>query len=113
MIKTLIFDFGNVIGFFDHRLASSRLAEQAGVAVEEMHVFLWDGPLEDDYEAGRISTAEFLRQIRERWQIGCADEVLGAAYADIFHTANAELIALLPALKPQHRLLLASNTNEL
>ena len=30
MIKTVVFDFGNVIGFFDHRIASNRLAEHTG-----------------------------------------------------------------------------------
>ena len=34
MIKTIIFDFGNVIGFFSHRLASARLAYLAATTPE-------------------------------------------------------------------------------
>jgi putative hydrolase of the HAD superfamily len=113
MIKTLVFDFGNVLGFFDHRIASERLAEHAELPADAIHALLWDGPLEDDYEAGRISTPEFLKRVRQACRLRCSDEVLCAAYVDIFHTRNEEVIALLPQLKRRYRLLLASNTNEL
>ena len=36
MIQTIIFDFGNVVGFFDHRLVSSRLRPHAAVPAEEI-----------------------------------------------------------------------------
>jgi putative hydrolase of the HAD superfamily len=113
MIKTLVFDFGNVIGFFDHRVATERLAQHADLPADAIHALLWDGALEDDYEAGRISTAEFLNRVRQMCRLRCPDDVLCAAYADIFHAPNTELIALLPRLKARYHLLLASNTNEL
>ena len=48
MIKTIVFDFGNVIGFFSHRLASGRLSYLAGVTPEAMHAYLFGGGLEED-----------------------------------------------------------------
>lgn len=111
-IKTIVFDFGRVVGFFDHRLTTSRLAAHGGLCLEELHTALYDGTLEDDYESGRISTSEFLRRVREACRLTCPDELIAAAWADIFWP-NEEVCALLPCLKPHYRLLLGSNTNEL
>jgi putative hydrolase of the HAD superfamily len=111
-VKTIVFDFGNVIGYFDHWLPTNRLAPHAGIPAEAIHAFLWDSPIEDDYEAGRIGTSEFLRRVRDHCRLTCSDEDLAAAYEDIFWP-NPDVIALLPAFKPRYRLLLASNTNDL
>jgi glucose-1-phosphatase len=111
-VKTLVFDFGNVIGFFDHWIVTNRLAPHAGIPADAIHAHLWDSQLEDDYEAGRISTADFLQKVRDVCQLRCSIEELAAAYEDIFWP-NPDVIALLPRLKPRYRLLLASNTNEL
>ena len=112
MIKTIIFDFGNVIGFFSHRLASGRLAYYAGVPAETMHRFLFGGGIEDDIDAGKISVAELLSKVREKFSLRCTDEFLELALADMFWP-NREVCDLIPRLKSRHRLLLGSNTNEL
>jgi putative hydrolase of the HAD superfamily len=111
-IKTIVFDFGRVVGFFDHHLTSRRLATYGGLPVEAFHHLLFGCSLEDDYESGRISTDEFLRHVRETCRLTCSDEIIAAAWADIFWP-NSEVCALLPRLKPRYRLLLGSNTNEL
>jgi putative hydrolase of the HAD superfamily len=111
-MKTIVFDFGNVIGFFDHRLVTNRLVPYAGISADAIHALLWDSQLEDDYEAGRISTNEFLRRVKEACRLQRSEDEIIAAYEDIFWP-NPEVIALLPLFKPCYRLLLASNTNEL
>jgi putative hydrolase of the HAD superfamily len=112
MIKTITFDFGNVVAFFDHRLASKRLAAHTDLPAADLHAFLFGGRLEDDYEAGRISTAEFVGRAREGCRLRCTDEQFHAAYADIFW-ANTDVCALIPRLAARYRLLLLSNTNDL
>jgi putative hydrolase of the HAD superfamily len=112
VIKTIVFDFGNVVGFFDHRLVTQRLVPHTDVPGDELHAFLFGGSLEDDYEAGRLSSVEFLQRIREKCRLRCSDEVLISSYAEIFWP-NPDIAALLPRLKPRYRLLLASNTSEL
>lgn len=111
-IKTIVFDFGNVVGFFDHRLTSNRLAAHSEMGADKIHAFLFNGPIEDDYESGRISTSAFLAQVRQTCQLVCSDQVIATAWADIFWP-NPDVCALMPALKPYYRLLLGSNTNEL
>jgi putative hydrolase of the HAD superfamily len=111
-IKAVVFDFGNVVGFFDHRLTINRLAEHAGIPADAIHAYLFGGSLEDDYESGRISTEDFLKQVRETCRLRCSEEMLAAAWADIFRP-NHDVCALLPLLRPHYRLLLGSNTNDL
>src|SRR2546425_3187750 len=104
-VKTIVFDFGRVVSFFDHRLTIQRLAAHGGLPVPEMYTQLFGGTLEDDYESGRISTSEFLRKVRETCRLTCPDEFIAAAWADIFWP-NEEVCALLPRLKPRYQLLL-------
>ena len=111
-IKTLIFDFGNVVGFFDHRLTTTRLVRYSTLSAETLHANLFASELEDDYEAGRLTTTEFVQEIRRVCLVDCTDEVIATAWADIF-APNPDICDLIPRLKPHYRLLLGSNTNEL
>lgn len=112
MIRTIIFDFGNVVGFFDHRIAANKLAEHCDTSGDTLWQAMFGNQLEDDYEAGRISTHEFLRLIRDRFAFRCSDEEVGTMFSEIFWP-NPEIIELIPRLKPRYRLLLGSNTSEL
>jgi putative hydrolase of the HAD superfamily len=111
-IKTLAFDFGNVVGHFSHRKASERLAAHSPLSVDVIHRHIFGGQLEDDFESGRLTTSDFLRSVREICQLDCDDEFASQALADMFWR-NEEVCALVPCLKPRYRLLLASNTNDL
>jgi glucose-1-phosphatase len=106
-----VLDFGNVVAFFDHRLTTNRLAPYAGVSADALHDFVFRRIL-SDYETGRLSTNEFLTQVRQVCRLSCTDEFLIEAWTDIFWP-NRDLINLLPQLEQQYRLLLASNTNAL
>ncbi|MFN4258070.1 MAG: HAD family hydrolase [Gemmataceae bacterium] len=112
MIRTIIFDFGNVIAFFDHHRIWKRWAPHAGISAEEMRERLVGSDLEDAYESGRVSTAELLRQVRALCQLRCSDEEIIEAYCDIFWP-NPEVRELLPLLRPRYQLLVGSNTCEL
>ena len=111
-ITTIVFDFGNVLGFFSHRQAAEQLAVYSPLSVEEILDLYLDSRLEDDFESGRLSLAAFREQVRQRCRPACSDEQLDRAIADMF-TPNKEVCALVPALKPRYRLVLLSNTNEL
>jgi putative hydrolase of the HAD superfamily len=112
MIKTIVFDFGNVLGHFDPHLVSRRLAAHAGVSADELHRYLFGGQLEDDYESGRLSTAAFLQQLRQTCKLTCPDDVLVTSFVDMFRP-NLEVCELVPKLKPRYQLLVLSNTNDL
>jgi putative hydrolase of the HAD superfamily len=111
-MRTILFDFGNVLGYFDHRRAIRRWLPHCDLTEEAVFAAIYGADLEDDFEAGRLGGAEFVRRactaIGYR---GTADQ-FRTAFVDIF-TPNPEVCALVPRLKRRHRLVLASNTNEL
>jgi putative hydrolase of the HAD superfamily len=113
-ITTVVFDFGNVLGFFSHRQAAEQLSRYApaSVTADDILTFLFDCDLEDSYELGLLSTAEVLAHLRRRFRLTGSDEELGLAAADMF-TRNESLCDLVPLLQGRYRLLLLSNTNDL
>jgi FMN phosphatase YigB (HAD superfamily) len=111
-MKAIVFDFGNVIGFFDHWRALKRLACHTDLSPQQMYDAVYDTELEDAFESGRMTAAEFLEAVRQLWRVRCGDEELTGAFIDIFRP-NPEVCSLIPELKPRYTLLLGSNTNEL
>jgi glucose-1-phosphatase len=111
MIRTILFDFGNVIGFFDHRRAIEKLRQHTKMEATELALALYGGELEIAFENGQISTVKYFEIAKEDGRLSCSLPEFVAAFVDIF-TENRELTALVPRLKKHYRLLLASNTNE-
>jgi len=111
-MQAIAFDFGNVLGFFDHRITLERLAPYTHMSAEEMFAAVYDTPLEDAFESGRISAADFLQEVRQLCRLCCDDQFLIEAWSDIFRP-NVELCQLIEFLKSRFQLLLGSNTNEL
>jgi putative hydrolase of the HAD superfamily len=112
VIETIIFDFGNVLGFFDYRLTLQRLRPHTDLTAEQMRAAAYAADLFEAYEIGRLGTAEFVSRLRQACGLRCEEAILTAAWSDIFHP-NHEVCALVPRLKPRYRLLVGSNTNEL
>jgi putative hydrolase of the HAD superfamily len=110
-MKTIFFDFGNVIAFFDHQRAIAKLARYTDMPPVELALVLYGGTAEDDYETGKLSTAEYVRLGKLNGRLTCTDEEFLAAFVDIFWR-NDEVCDLIPRLKPRYRLILASNTND-
>jgi glucose-1-phosphatase len=112
LIRAILFDFGNVLAFFDHRQAVRHFATQCDMAEVEMLQAIYDGPLEHEFESGRLTGDEFISRVIDRIGYrGTADEFRGE-FVDIF-TPNPPILELLPRLARSFRLVLASNTNEL
>src|SRR5262245_57697464 len=109
-MRTIIFDFGNVVGFFDHGRTLRKLEPVSAVSARQLYDLACAGPLGEDLETGRIGKAEFLRRFKAACGINCSDEFLESACADIFWP-NPEVCDLIPRLKPRYRILLGSNTN--
>lgn len=110
-MKTLFLDFGNVVAHFDHQRAVRRLVAFTPLSAAELTAVLYDGPLETDYEAGRLTTAEYVAAALRDGRLACSPDEFVARYVDIF-TRNPDVCDLLPALARRYRLVLASNTND-
>jgi putative hydrolase of the HAD superfamily len=109
-MKAVIFDFGNVVGLFDHGRTLRRVAPHTKLSSKEMIARVYDAAIEDEVERGAIDVPEFLRRVHELWELRCDVDFLAGAIADIF-TPNPEVCELIPRLQPRYRVLLGSNTN--
>jgi putative hydrolase of the HAD superfamily len=112
MIKTVVFDFGNVLVFFDHRRALDRLVTHTDRTGEELMRLVYHDDLAYRYERGQVTTAELFRLGCERGGLRCNEREFIAAFCDIFWP-NPPMADLVPRLKRNgYRLVLASNTND-
>ena len=108
-LKTIFIDFGNVLGFFDHRRAVAQLVAHTDLTAAQLDNAIYGGAAMDDYESGRLSTAEFTRVSKDAGRLTCTDAEFVRAFADIF-TPNPDVCRHVPALAGRYRLVLASNT---
>lgn len=112
MIEAIYFDFGNVIGFFDHGRTAERLAHFSPFSPQELLKRVYAGVSEERYERGELTTEAFFEQIKEVGQLTCSLNEFIPAFQDIFWP-NETVIRVIDQLhKRGHRLFLASNTNQ-
>ena len=112
----LIFDFGNVVGFFDYLRACERFAVHRGMtgtALRDMLVDRGFPGLLAEFESGRIEPRDFADRLMELSEIRLPYDDFLRAWEDIFRSneAVAGLIRSLDAIG--YPLYLGSNTNVL
>jgi len=110
LIRTLVFDFGNVVGLFDHGRTIQRLASKTTLPPTELALMLFGSPLNDDFECGRLSTSQYIDAVRLNARLECDDEEFHRAFVEIFQH-HPPIESLIPKLRGHYRLVLASNTN--
>lgn len=114
MIRTFLFDMGNVLVHFCHQRMCRQIAELAGADESEVRDLLMRGSLQWDFERGLLTEEEFFLELQERlgFPEGVTQEELARAGSDIF-TLNVSLVPVLDELKGRgHRLVLLSNTSK-
>ncbi len=116
MPKAIVFDFGNVVAFFDHDSAWERIARERGLAAASMRRRLSErgfAALLARYESGLTTSDGFRRGLEAMLEIELAEADLERAWGGIFRL-NEAVAAILPQLKAGGvRLVLGSNTNEI
>jgi putative hydrolase of the HAD superfamily len=115
-LPALIFDFGNVVCFFDYTRACERLGHTLGVPGDELLARargLGLNPLVARYESGQISSEEFGDELCRLLGVTLAHAEFAAAWSDIFWL-NEPVVRLVTEIKELgHPLVLGSNTNDL
>ncbi|MGF1582822.1 MAG: HAD family hydrolase [Gemmataceae bacterium] len=111
-IKTIIFDFGNVVAFFDFQIAFRKIKEHTELSVEQITAMMSSSGLATKYETGQMTSEEFLGAVHELLALRCEPEVTKSAWMDIFRP-NEAVCSLIPRLKSGYRIQLGSNTNDL
>lgn len=110
----LIFDFGNVISFFDYMIICERFGGRLGLPAETFRTLAEERGMARmlaEFERGALSASEFSDRFQERMGLAIAFEDFAADWEDIFEL-NDSVAALIPDLKRRgHALILGSNTN--
>jgi glucose-1-phosphatase len=112
----LIFDFGNVVGFFDYGRIFERFAPILGIEAGEVRLRLQEGgfaELLSQFECGRIAPTEFADNMMAQLGLKIPYEEFVRDWEDIFWL-NEPLARLIAFLKScGYTLILGSNTNVL
>jgi putative hydrolase of the HAD superfamily len=109
-----IFDFGNVLAFFDYAVACETYGRRVGSSgAEFLRTLRARGltGLVETFERGEISSEEFTRAVSAIAGLEVSHEEFAAAWADIFRL-NEPVARVVRELRDRgHTLILGSNTN--
>ena len=112
----LIFDFGNVVAFFDYTRACDQLGPRLGLSGADFLRRVRERgltPVLQEYERGRIACEEFSRSVCALAGLDIPHDEFAAAWSDIFRL-NEPVADLVRDLKGRgYTLVLGSNTNAL
>lgn len=111
-IKLFIFDLGNVVLKFDHRIAIKNISGLSGLPENEVYESIFSSGIERLLDCGKINSREFYARISKKFIKPAGYKNFKNAWADIFRV-NPGIDRLLRKLKGKYKLCLLSNTNEL
>ncbi len=115
-IRALFFDWGNVLGLFDHLKTAAALAETTTPRrmPEEVYERIFGGKLETAFDCGTISSYDFYAAVRRAVGLaGVPFKEFVARWSASLAENNAIEEVLLRIALPLGRLFIISNTNEL
>lgn len=113
MIKVIYFDLGKVIIDFDHALAIREVMKVTPLSLAKVTEVLSNNPLINEYERGKISTAEFYRLVSGQLRLEVSLQTFKKIWGDMFLPQPLLSESFLKSLKQKYRLILLSNTNEI
>lgn len=64
-IRTIIFDLGNVLVGFDHRIAVNRILRYTKKSAEEIYDLFFDSQITRDFEKGKLSPLDFFAKVKD------------------------------------------------
>ena len=111
-IRLIISDFGGVICSFDYRIFCDRLARRIDRAADQVFAAVFDGPLQGDFESGKLSGRAYHRAVMARLGAEVPYEEFFPMYGDIF-TEIPATCELFHRLHGRYPLYLLSDTNEI
>ena len=117
-IEVILYDLGNVILPFNHYQIAEKLARFSqgdGSGRPEAlfsYLFARDGGTINEYETGKVSTAEFFLDLKRSFDLSLSFEAFVPIWNDIF-VENPEVSEMVLSQKGRWKLGLVSNTNSL
>lgn len=112
---TIIFDLGNVLIDFNHRIAVERISKFTTKTPEEIYQLFFDSELTGIFEEGKITGQDFFARVKEMLKFNLAYEEFLPIWNEIFFITphNLAVQRLIKDLKNNYKIVLISNINEL
>ncbi len=110
-IKCVLFDFGRVLGNFDHMMTCRRLANYSSFSPEEIRETIFDGGLEKTFDEGGTFN-DFFRSVKSG--IRSTDSLGMIEFKDIWgniFTPNPGMDKVVETIRPDIKKMVLSNTN--
>ncbi len=111
MIKTILFDLGNVIVPFDFKRAYTRLEPLVSYPVAEIGPRLRGTDLVTRFETGRVSPERFVEEFSAILDLKIAYDEFCDLWTSVFLPEPLVSESLLAGLAGRYRLMILSNTN--
>lgn len=110
MIRTFLFDMGNVLAFFSHDKMCEQMGQLCGHSESEIKDLLIESGKQWEFERGALTADQFHGWFQEAVSHSVDQDALALAGSDIFEL-NESLVPVLDSLKSDgYRLVLLSNT---
>jgi FMN phosphatase YigB (HAD superfamily) len=113
MIKTVIFDLGNVIVPFDFTIGYAGIQRLCGHGADEVRRRLRSTDLVTRFESGQVEPEEFVRQFSKLLEMETSYEDFCNVWTSVFLPETLIPDSLVERIHESHRLLLLSNTNDI
>ena len=111
MLKTVIFDLGNVIIPFDNARAYQALAQHCPYPATEIAARLNATDLVNRFETGLIEPPDFAGEVSRLLSLGIGYDQFCQIWSSVFFPETLLPESLLESIAARYRLLLLSNTN--
>src|SRR5215470_16816251 len=111
LIKTIIFDLGNVLIPFDFKRAYSQIEPMCGHAGPEISRRIRSTDLVTRFERGEVAPEEFVEEFSRLLDLETSYGDFCRLWSSIFMAPTLVSETLLEALHRRYRMLLLSNTN--
>lgn len=111
MIKTILFDLGNVIIPFDFKLAYARLQPLCNYPATEIPARMRRTDLVRRFESGQIGAEQFVKEFSAVLDLSITYHEFCDLWTSIFLPEPLIRESLLAGLAERHRLMILSNTN--
>ena len=112
-IKNIIFDFGGVLFNIDYHLTTRAFLDLGVQNFESLYSQFTANSLFEDLETGKISEADFYKELRSYSGLSLSDQAIEKAWKSMLLSYRIESLQYLETLRPQYRLFLLSNTNSI
>ena len=113
MIRSLLFDLGNVLVPFEIDRGYAGLSANGGLPVDEIAVRIRESGLYSAFESGEFETVEFHERFSRLLNLKATPAEFREIWNSIFLPEGLTSEALILELKEHYRLVLLSNTNDL